>query len=210
MFSGKLVHILIVDPDVDFTQALAAELGDSTCTVTVAHDAAAALSAAATLPLDLLVVEEALPSSSGLALAVQLRDRHGMPFMVVSAVAERAAIAHAASLGAVAWLAKPAAPRQVLAAVAVALARAAELRAAGESEENLERALGENRAISLATGVLMERLRVDRVQAFEALRDDARMRRERIGVVAEELLLAAELINGVGGESRRKLVHLAS
>jgi two-component system, response regulator PdtaR len=210
MFPDSLARLLVVDPDVGFARLLAAELGRAGYTVTVAHDVAEALAAAALLPPDLLVVEEALAATSGLSLAAQLRDRHAVPFMIVSEAGEREAIAHAATLGSVAWLAKPVTPRQVLAAVVVALARAGELRAARESEEGLERALGESRAISLATGVLMERLRVDRAQAFEALRDEARMRRERIGVVAEQLLLAAELINGVCAESRRNAVRLAS
>jgi two-component system, response regulator PdtaR len=210
MNPDSLARLLVVDPDADYAHSLAAELGRAGYAVTVAHDAVEALAAAALLPPDLLVVEEALAATSGLSLALQLRDRFAVPFMVVSGAGGREAIAHAASLGAISWLAKPATPRQVLAAVVVALARVGELRAARESEESLERALGENRAISLATGVLMERLRVDRAQAFEALRDDARMRRARIGVVAEELLLAAELINGVCAEPRRAVVHMAS
>jgi AmiR/NasT family two-component response regulator len=210
MFPNSLARILIVDPDADFTLGIAAELVRCGFCVSVAHDAAQAIAAASPLPPDLLLVEAALPAASGLALAAQLRDRHSLAFMVVSAVDDTEALAQAASLGALAWLAKPATPRQVLASVTVAMARAAELRAVRESEESLERALGENRAISLATGVLMERLKVDRAQAFEALRDDARTRRERMGTVAEELLLAAELINGVCADSRSHAAHLAS
>jgi DNA-binding response OmpR family regulator len=210
MFPDSLARILVVDPDADSAQALAAVLGDAGYCATVAHDAAAAILAVGTLSPDLLLIEIAVGPASGLALASQLRERHAMPFMVVSAVADREVMAQAASLGSVAWLAKPASAPQLLASVTVALVRAADLGAARESQESLERALGENRAISLATGVLMERLRIDRAQAFEALRDEARMRRERIGDVAEELLLAAELINGVYSEPDRHAVRLPS
>jgi AmiR/NasT family two-component response regulator len=210
MFPNARARILIVDPDAGFTRGIAEELVRCGYCVSVAHDAAQAIAAASPLPPDLLLVEAELPAASGLTLAAQLRDRHSSAFMVVSAAQDTETMAQAASLGSLAWLAKPATPRQVLAAVTVAMARAAELRAVRESEESLERALGENRAISLATGVLMERLRVDRTQAFEALRDEARMRRERMGTVAEELLLAAELINGVCAQPGSHAVHLAS
>jgi two-component system, response regulator PdtaR len=210
MFPDSLARILVVDPDEVFTSMVAAGLRAAGHTVVVAAGAASALAAAGPVPPDLLLVEAALQPGAGLALAAQLRDRHAVPFMVVSEVEDRDTMVQAANLGSLGWLAKPLVARQVLAAVTVALARAAELRGARETEESLERALGENRAISLATGVLMERLRVDRAQAFEALRDDARMRRERIGVVAEELLLAAELINGVCSDPRRHAAQLAS
>lgn len=104
-------------------------------------------------------------------------------------------------LGEVAFLAEASAPAQCLpaihAALSLALARAAGRIAADAPATVPGLALAENRAIGFAVGLLMERLRVDRKQAFEALRSEARARRQRISDVAESLLGAAELLNGL-------------
>jgi response regulator NasT len=47
----------------------------------------------------------------------------------------------------------------------------------------------------MAVGLIMERRRLDRQQAFESLRSAARSQRRKISEVAEELLAAAELLN---------------
>ena len=47
----------------------------------------------------------------------------------------------------------------------------------------------------MAVGLMMERRRLNRQQAFEVLRNLARAQRRKIGEVAEELLSAAELLN---------------
>ncbi|MBV6475121.1 MAG: hypothetical protein MOGDAGHF_00638 [Rhodocyclaceae bacterium] len=56
-------------------------------------------------------------------------------------------------------------------------------------------ALNENREVSMAIGLLMERRRLGRQEAFEFLRTTARAQRRKIGEVAEEILSAAELLN---------------
>jgi response regulator NasT len=47
----------------------------------------------------------------------------------------------------------------------------------------------------MAIGVIMERRRLDRHQAFEVLRTSARTQRRKIGELAQELLSAAEVLN---------------
>lgn len=209
MATAMPARILLVD-DSAAMQQVADALGQFGYVATVASHADAALEAVATCPPDLAVLESSIAGSTGLELGALLRDRYALPFMFASADAEPGLVAGATALGALAFLAKPLLPWQYLPAVTTALARAEELRMARTSEAGLERALAESRAIGIAVGVLMERLRVDRVRAFEALRDEARTRRQRIGEVAEELLLAAELINGVHNPARIGATRLAS
>jgi len=60
-------------------------------------------------------------------------------------------------------------------------------------------ALTDNRATSMAVGVLMDRLHPDRRQAFESLRARARSERRKVGEVAEELLQSVEKLNSWAG-----------
>jgi response regulator NasT len=203
-------RILLVDDDAAAVQRVALALGNAGYVASVAGDADAALDAVASCPPDIAVLDARVAGRSGLELGAILRDRYDVPFLFASAALDAATVAAATALGAIAYLAKPLLPAHYVPAVAAALARAGELRAARHAESSLERALGESRAIGLAVGVLMERLRLDRAHAFEALRDDARTRRQRIGEVAEELLLAAELINGVHNPPRANAARLAS
>lgn len=95
---------------------------------------------------------------------------------------------------------KPADIPQLVPAIEAALARSAELRTLRATGDQLQTALNENREVSMAVGLIMERRRLGRQQAFDLLRSTARSQRRRIGEVAQELLAAAELLN-IGKEA---------
>ncbi|MCB1891362.1 MAG: ANTAR domain-containing protein, partial [Rhodocyclaceae bacterium] len=103
----------------------------------------------------------------------------------------REAIAH----GALGYLVKPVDIHQLIPAIEAAVARAADLWGLRNTERQLQTALNENREVSMAVGLLVERRRISRQQAFDALRATARTQRRKIGEVAEEILSAAELLN---------------
>lgn len=90
---------------------------------------------------------------------------------------------------------KPVDLPQLVPAIEAALARSAELSKLRNTGQQLQNALNENREISMAIGVIMERRRLDRHQAFEVLRTSARTQRRKIGELAQELLSAAEVLN---------------
>jgi two-component system, response regulator PdtaR len=59
----------------------------------------------------------------------------------------------------------------------------------------------------VAVGILVERLRMNRHDAFETLRDNARCRRRGLLEVAEQIVSAAEVLNEIseaGSRARRK------
>jgi AmiR/NasT family two-component response regulator len=60
-----------------------------------------------------------------------------------------------------------------------------------QNGHHLQRALDERREISIAVGILMERLQVERQHAFETLRKTARAQRRRIEDVASDMMTAA-------------------
>jgi len=87
-------------------------------------------------------------------------------------------------------------PRDYLPAIHTALARSEELRDLRRRDAQLSNALQQTRAVSAATGVMMERSRLSRAQAFERLRGLARAQRRRLSDVAEQFLTSVECLNG--------------
>jgi response regulator NasT len=67
-----------------------------------------------------------------------------------------------------------------------------------QSESQLSIALQQNRGISVATGILMERLRLSRGMALEFLRRVTRARRQRMSQVAEDVVKSTEYVNDIG------------
>jgi AmiR/NasT family two-component response regulator len=144
---------------------------------------------------DIAVLDIRMPGASGLDLARELGESQAIPFLFLTAYSEAEVVRKAAEYGAVGYLVKPVDIPQLVPAIEAALARAAALRQLRTTETQLQMALNENREVSMAIGLLMERRRLGRQEAFEFLRTTARAQRRKIGEVAEEILSAAELLN---------------
>ncbi|MBZ0142806.1 MAG: response regulator [Rhodocyclaceae bacterium] len=144
---------------------------------------------------DIAVLDIRMPGASGLDLARELGESQAIPFLFLTAYSEAEVVRKAAEYGAVGYLVKPVDIPQLVPAIEAALARAADLRQLRTTETQLQMALNENREVSMAIGLLMERRRLGRQEAFEFLRTTARAQRRKIGEVAEEILSAAELLN---------------
>jgi response regulator NasT len=149
---------------------------------------------------DIAVLDVRMPGPSGLDLARELRDVYETPFIFLTAFSEAEVVMQAAQYGALGYIVKPVEITQLVPAIEAAAARAEELRKLRETGGQLQRALNESREVSMAVGLLMERRRLDRRQAFELLRTMARSQRRRIGEVAEEMLDAAEFLNNSSGD----------
>jgi response regulator NasT len=127
-----------------------------------------------------------------------LRDQFAIPFVFFSAVDTEETVRQATMMGALAYLVKPLDMRQLIPAINAAVARADELHGLRQSESQLSVALQQNRGISVATGILMERLRLSRGTALEFLRRETRARRQKMSRVAEDLVKSTEYVNGIG------------
>jgi response regulator NasT len=190
-------RVLIVDDDRNINMILGEVLRYAGYDVVAAESPDEAIAAVAATRPDLAVLDIRMGGASGLELGATLRDDFGVPFVFLSALEDEATVRQATEMGAIAYLVKPLDMRQCLPTIEAAHARAAELRRLRQSETQLSTALQQGREISMAIGVLMERLRIDRDRAFERLRDDARASRRRINEVAEELLRCVERLNGL-------------
>jgi response regulator NasT len=145
----------------------------------------------------LALLDITMPGMSGLDLARRLEAHTEVPFMFLSSVDDAETARQAASHGAVGFVVKPVDAARLLPAFEAALARADEIRRLRRTEANLNAALASGRETSLAVGLLMARYQTDRNTAFEVLRDHARSNRRKINEVAEEIVAAEELLNGL-------------
>jgi response regulator NasT len=187
--------VLLVDDDRLVLSTLSSGLEQAGYAVQAAGSAEEALRVLAIESPDLAVLDVRMPGQSGLDLAEHLREAGEVPFIFLTAYSDADIVQKAAEYGALGYVVKPADIPQLVPAMEAALARAEELHKLRETEKQLQTALSEGREVSMAIGLIMERRRLDRHQAFELLRSSARTQRRKIGEVAKEILSAAELLN---------------
>ncbi|WP_075794610.1 ANTAR domain-containing response regulator [Massilia putida] len=199
--------ILLVDDDSLLLDYLVAVLGHAGYDTLTASSAAEALQHVAEREADiaLALLDVSMPGMSGLDLARRLKDHTSVAFMFLSSVDDAETARQAASHGAVGFVVKPVDAARLLPAFESALARADEIRQLRRTEANLNAALTAGRETSLAVGLLMTRFQTDRNTAFEVLRDHARSSRRKVNEVAEQLVAAEELLNGLHGAFAARL-----
>ncbi|HKU70340.1 MAG TPA: response regulator [Burkholderiales bacterium] len=185
-------HILVVDDDRLVLAALAEGLRGAGYRVTGAASGEDALTSAARDAPDLALLDVRMPGMGGIELGRRMREQFSVPFLYLSAYGDQDMVQQAVSEGALGYLVKPLDIQQIVPSIEAALTRAGEIGALRKSEGQLNKALTGSREISMAVGLLMMRDRINREQAFELLRSNARSRRQPIVEVAEQLLSSAE------------------
>jgi response regulator NasT len=153
-----------------------------------AESADDALAAIATAAPDLAVLDIKMPGISGLILSELLRDQFNIPFVFFSAVDSEETMHRAMMTGALAYLVKPLEMGQCISVINTAVARADKRRRPRLSESQLSIAWQQSRAVGMAIGLVMERLRLSREMALEILGREARAKRQRVSQLAQELL----------------------
>lgn len=182
----KPAHIMIVDDDRLVLAALSRGLKDAGYRVSSAANGDDACAIVDRDPPDLALLDMRMPGMNGIELGRRLRER--VPFLYLSAYGDADTVRDGVAQGALGYLVKPLDIAQILPAVQAALARAGEIRALHEKETQLAAALAANRETAMAVGLLMERNRLDRQQAFELLRSHARADRSSVQEIARALL----------------------
>jgi response regulator NasT len=185
-------HILVVDDDRLVLAALAEGLRAAGYRVTGVASGADALGVAGRDAPDLALLDVRMPGMNGIDLGQRLRERFGVPFLYLSAYGDQDIVQQAVDEGALGYLVKPLDIQQIVPSIEAALQRAGEIGKLRETESQLNTALAGSREISMAIGLLMMRDRVNREQAFDTLRSNARAQRRALAEVAKELLISAE------------------
>lgn len=189
--SSDCPHLLLVEDDRLISATLAGGLKAHGYAVSIARSAEEALPLLEGVDFDLAILDEQLPGMNGLDLAEVLREAYALPVIFLTAFSDPVRVRQAVEKGALAYLIKPVDVEQLLPTLRTALARAEEIRLLRDTGHNLQRALDERREISIAVGILMERLQIARQPAFEMLRKNARAQRRRIEDVARDMVLPA-------------------
>jgi response regulator NasT len=183
-----MARILIVDDDRLVLSTLATGLETFGYVVSKASSGEEALAMLDTIKPDLAVMDVCLPGISGIETAKQILRRFDIPVIFLSAYDDPPTVRGAVALGGMSYLLKPIAVKQLVPAIESALARAGDIARLKEQEENLAAALKQNREISVAIGILIERHNIIAEDAFEILRAHARKTRRKVSDVAQDFL----------------------
>lgn len=195
--------ILVVDDDRLILGTLSEGLQSAGYEVLGAGSGEEALMLVAQQTPDIALLDIRMEGMSGIELGSILFRRFAVPFLFLSAFGDEEIVRQAAEHGALGFLVKPLQVSQIIPAIEAARTRASEIVGLRTARDQLTAALEGARETSMAVGVLMERRRLNRDEAFHALRRSSRSQRRRIHVVAAELLDALEKVDLPGGGSER-------
>ena len=181
--------LLLVDDDRLVLATLARGLEGSGFVVIAADSVAEAedLLAGGMRP-DLAIVDVIMPERSGLELVERLRDLDHIPFIMLTATADRYVVEQATLNGALGYVVKPVDVPQLIPVIEAALARANELQEFRMTQQHMQAALNASRDINVAIGIVMVRSQLGRSSAFDQMRNTARARRLKLLVLANELI----------------------
>lgn len=192
-----MTRVLIVDDDRVVLNLLAEGLRDMGYEVATAVSGTDAVALAAAEAFDLAVLDMRMPGMPGLALARALREQGGPPFVFLSAFGDHSVVQEAAEAGAMGYLIKPVDVPQLVPFLEASIARAREMAQLRTTTGHLELALSVEQKTRTAVGIIMVRKGLDRQQAFDFLRAQARAQRRKIGDLSEDLIAAVEGINRI-------------
>lgn len=182
--------ILIADDDRLILFSLAKGLRAAGYTVIEADSGERAIDAFGDITPDLAILDMRMKGLSGLDVARWLHEHTATPFIFLSAYDDAETVHNATAAGALGYLVKPVDVLKILPGIRAALARGVEIRKLKESEQHLSHSLNDSRDISVAMGILMERMNIGQQEAFEKIRRNARDERRKAREVA------ADIING--------------
>ena len=137
---------------------------------------------------DLALLDMRLTGMSGIDFARWLKKTWDIPFLFLSAYGDPQTVADAAELGALGYLVKPLDIPQILPSLRTALQRAGEIQKLRQTEIDLCTAMKTSRTISMAIGLLMERLGAGADETFDALRAYCRSNRKKMIEVAGQVV----------------------
>lgn len=192
MSAGR--SLLLVDDDSLVLATISRGLESSGYVVRTAQSVCEANDILASYRPDLALLDIRMGAQGGFELARILRDRYAIPFVFLSAYDDPEIVEEATELGAVGFLVKPVDIPQITPTIEAALKRGSDLARLRSTGRQLEQALDQQRGVSVAIGILMERHRWSRVEAELRLRDTARSQRRKMVDLAESIVFATDVL----------------
>lgn len=180
--------ILIADDDRLNLFSMAKGLRSAGYTVIEANSGERAIEMCSDITPDLAILDMRMNTLSGLDVAKWLNENMPIPFIFLTAYDDQETVQAATAAGALGYLVKPVNVQQIFPSIRAALARGHEIRKLRETEQQLTLAIKNNRDISMAMGILMERMHIGQQEAFEAIRRSARDQRRKTFEIATDII----------------------
>ena len=143
---------------------------------------------------DLAILDMSMPGMSGIETASRLKQM-GILSIILSAFADDDLVHKVGTEGALGYLVKPIDVGNAVPAIETALRRAEEMRELHVLNSRLDQALETANVVNVVVGIMMERHRLERQDAFELIRQKARSERRKVREVAKEILGAWDTFN---------------
>jgi len=139
---------------------------------------------------DLAILDIKMPGMDGLRAAREITTNHQVAVLLLTAFSQRDLIEEARDSGVAAYLVKPFQPRELLPAIALALAKAREewAIAAEDAAEPSEDKIATRRAVDEAKTILMDRNDLPEEEAFSFIQQTAMQNRTRMSEVARQIV----------------------
>lgn len=181
---------LLVADDEEVVRALLAEMSESLGhrVVAQAADGEQAIALAESCCPDLILLDIYMPKIDGLRAAQAITARKVLPIVIVTAYADDALIQRAAEAGAFGYLVKPITRERLVAAIATARARFADLQVLRSELGDLKEALEARKTIERAKGVLMRDLGVNEQEAYRWLKRASSHHNEKLSTIAQRIV----------------------
>nr|WP_232237827.1 MULTISPECIES: response regulator [Actinoalloteichus] len=149
-----------------------------------AADGEEAVVLASRLRPDLVILDVKMPRVDGIEAASRIAGDRIAPVVILTAFSQRDLVERARDAGAMAYLVKPFAKRDLIPAVELAMSRFAELRALEGEVADLQERLETRKLIERAKGILMKNQSLSEPEAFRWIQRTAMDRRTTMKAVA--------------------------
>ena len=147
---------------------------------------------------DLVILDIRMPGMDGIEIAKEMLRFEFRPILILSAYDDVDIVGKSIASGVSGYLVKPLQPSQLIPAIETSIARSKDVDKLLKNNNNLVSNTEKNRLISTAVGILMERAKMDRDQAFDNLRRFARSQRRPLAEISEDLVKAISTANQTG------------
>jgi len=180
--------ILLTDDDRLILYSLAKCLRNAGYSVMEADSGESAIELCHKQSPDLAILDIRMNGISGITVAEWLNKNKPTPFIFLSAYDDHDNVQTASAAGALGYLVKPVDADRLLPTVHTALARGKEISELEKNRRQLNDTLNCSREISVAIGILMERLHICQQDAFEHIRSISRSQRRKTQEIAAEII----------------------
>ncbi len=138
--------------------------------------------------VDLVIINLDVVGKLGVDLARILRQRYVTPFIVITSNLDDACLKDFIDLGALACLHEAISAKQLLISIEVAIRRSADIGVLRAANEGLKLLLSEKRKTNIAVGMMMERYKVPRPEAYDALCSLAKAQQRVLHQIVEDVV----------------------